>query len=175
MAQAHGSTPLDPSLFERADIRGAIEDPVIPKKRERMRPDAAARLERYREDVVAGAFGVTTLASLCNVHISTARRWLEQNGIELPETREVRRDVPAIDVFGDNPPNLPHPVVGRQRFTIPEYVLRVPLDYDGFGMCVSTLLAQGHSAAFVSRALGVREQDVETAALLWRAAAKRGR
>ena len=98
------------------------------------------------------------------------RSWRKARGIRRPRGTPRRKEVlahEAMDLYGDLAPDfLPRAEgsVVHGAFEPPEFVLRVPLDYDEFCRHVWILRREiGSGPEMLARAFGVRPRDVEIA------------
>lgn len=129
------------------------------------------RLDLYLDQARRGA-PIETIAILAQTSLSTAIRWRTLRGIK-PGNTPQQETVSALELFAR--PAVDHlhraeesPVAGK--FTPPQYVLRIPLDYSAFCRAAHALhTTQGFSLPTISAALGVRASDVEFALQIWNA------
>lgn len=133
------------------------------------RTTAAQRLGPFLRDVRAGVPD-DLIAKSAGVPVRAVRRWRRQHGIQAGIQDTVAL---AADVFGTGSRDTMHrsassPIGGR--FEVPEYVLRVPLQYEALARHLHALHdVLGSSAAELAAAFGIRDQDVETCLVLWQA------
>ncbi len=134
----------------------------------RPRP-AEDRLEPLLRDARAGVPD-DLIAKTAGVSVRAVRRWRQRHGI-----KAAPQDAAALaaDVFGTGAVDTMHrsassPIGGL--FEVPEYVLRVPLQYEALARHLHALHdVLGSSAEELAAAFGLRRSDVETCLVLWQA------
>ena len=129
-----------------------------------------ARLADYFDDVEAGVPD-PRIAEAAGATPRQVREWRRRNAMHRRAGRPsnaLRLATFATDVFGRGAPVRVAVRGAGLEFEPPEYVLRYPLDYPSFCEAMTRLLASGMSKNRIASALGVRERDVEAAAILER-------
>ncbi len=112
------------------------------------------------DEAIAGHVGVS---------LADVKRWRVRQGSP-PGPNVGRALAEAMTLFGE-----PGDVLHRAEeshvgglFEIPQYVLRIPLEYRGFAKYVHLLATEhGIAAGELAASFGVREEDVRHAIILW--------
>lgn len=168
------------SLAERAEAETerTIKDILRPKARPKpprprpTRPKTRAEsfkdLDLWLDEATAG-MPDEALARAANVSLTAVLEWRKERGVKRKKGRASRReaDVWAVDAFGDGYVHHEiHETSSQLKglWDLPEYVLRVPLDYDELSRALFFLHhEQGTAPDALAKAFGLRERDVEMA------------
>jgi DNA-directed RNA polymerase specialized sigma24 family protein len=109
------------------------------------------------------------LAQAANVSMTAVLEWRKARGLKRTKGWERRREVEvwAVDVFGDGyTPDIQAVNSSRLKaqWDLPEYVLRLALDYDELCRSVFFLHYElGTEPDAIAKAFGLRPRDVEMA------------
>jgi hypothetical protein len=124
-------------------------------------------LDGFRAEADAG-MPDDSLARAANVSLTAVLEWRKERGIKRKRGHERRREIEvwAIDPFGTgyvSDIQRTESVV-KGQWDLPEYVLRLPLDYDQLTRALHFLHSQlGMSADTIAKAVGLRLRDAEMA------------
>ncbi len=135
-------------------------------KQRRSSAESDAALDQYIAEARAGAPDLW-LRQKASVSEEAVLKWRSRRGIRRVRARR-NTDIGtwALDVLRQGHDGALHTTgstVLRGLWEIPEFVLRIPLDYDEFCRLCYSLLRIGEAPSDVARAFGVREPDVITA------------
>lgn len=146
--------------------------PKTPKKRVRpskpkTNEESFKDLDAFRAEAEAG-MPDESLARAANTSLTAVLEWRKSRGIKRRKGHERRREIEvwAMDPFGNGYVSDIQRTESmlKGQWDLPEYVLRLPLDYDQLTRAVHFLHFQlGMAPEVLSRAIGLRLRDIEMA------------
>ncbi len=167
-----GSLPDDlkakVSGLVRSTRRQAVKTKIKPRHK-LTEEESYSRLDDYIDEARAGAPD-DWLSRKTSVAYHTVIRWRKARGLKRPRRQTIDEVGKwALDVFGDAYDAALHStssVVLDGLWEVPEYVLRVPLDYDALCRLIWELVVQKYGIKEIAAAIGLKERDVEHALAL---------